>query len=88
MAEKVIMPKLGLTMKEGMITEWLKEEGDIVKAGDVLYEMTTDKLTNEVEAKSDGVLRKILVQADETVPCLATVAVIGTADEDISELLA
>lgn len=87
MAEKVIMPKLGLTMKEHTITEWLKAEGDIIKAGDVLFEMTTDKLTNEVEAKSDGLLRKILVQEEETVPCLATVAVIGTADEDISALL-
>lgn len=88
MAEKVIMPKLGLTMTEGTITEWMKEEGDTVKAGDVLFEMSTDKLTNEIEAKVDGVLLKILVQEEETAPCLATVAVIGDADEDITELLA
>lgn len=88
MAEKVIMPKLGLTMTEGTITEWMKKEGDTVKAGDVLFEMSTDKLTNEIEAKAGGVLLKILVQEEETAPCLATVAVIGDADEDITELLA
>jgi len=86
MAEFVLMPKMGLTMTEGLLTNWRKQEGDTVNKGDVLFDVETDKLTNEVEAKSSGVLRKILV-SEETVKILVPVAVIGTADEDISELL-
>lgn len=86
MAEFVLMPKMGLTMTEGLLTNWRKQEGDTVNKGDILFDVETDKLTNEYEAKSSGVLRKILVN-EETVKILVPVAVIGTADEDISELL-
>lgn len=86
MAEFVLMPKMGLTMTEGLLTNWRKQEGDTVNKGDVLFDVETDKLTNEFEAKSSGVLRKILVN-EETVKILVPVAIIGTADEDISELL-
>ena len=86
MAEFVLMPKMGLTMTEGLLTNWRKQEGDTVNKGDVLFDVETDKLTNEVEAKSSGVLRKILV-SEETVKILVPVAIIGTSDEDISELL-
>ena len=50
MAIEVLMPKLGLTMTEGTIEEWMKQEGDQVKKGDVLFSVATDKLVNEVEA--------------------------------------
>jgi pyruvate dehydrogenase E2 component (dihydrolipoamide acetyltransferase) len=86
MAEFVLMPKMGLTMTEGFLTNWRKLEGDTVDKGDVLFDVETDKLTNEFEAKSSGVLRKILVN-EETVKILVPVAIIGTADEDISEML-
>ena len=50
MAFEVKMPQLGLTMEEGTVTKWVKQEGDTVKAGDVILEITTDKLTSEVES--------------------------------------
>lgn len=86
MAEFVVMPKMGLTMTEGTLTNWRKKEGDTINKGDVLFDVETDKLTNEVEARTSGVLRKILV-AEETVAILVPVAIIGTSDEDISDLL-
>lgn len=87
MAKKLVMPKLGLTMKEGKIIQWYKAEGDSVSPGETLYRIETDKLTNDVEATDSGILRKILVGENQKAPCLATVAVIGDADEDISHLL-
>ncbi|MDF2675961.1 MAG: 2-oxo acid dehydrogenase subunit [Bacillota bacterium] len=86
MAKYIVMPKLGLTMAEGVISNWRKQEGDTIKSGDVLFDVETDKLNNEVEATIDGVLRKILA-SDGTVPVLAPVAIVGETDEDISELL-
>ena len=51
MATEIKMPQLGLTMEEGTVERWLKAEGDPVKAGEPLLEITTDKLTNEVAAE-------------------------------------
>jgi pyruvate dehydrogenase E2 component (dihydrolipoamide acetyltransferase) len=82
-----VMPKLGLTMKEGTIEAWHKKEGEEVKKGEVIFDVTTDKLTNEIEAKESGVLRKILVHEGETVECRVPVAIIAGKDEDISALL-
>ncbi|WP_446896980.1 2-oxo acid dehydrogenase subunit E2 [Clostridium sp. LBM24168] len=82
-----VMPKLGLTMTEGEIETWHKKEGQEVKKGEILFDVTTDKLTNEVEAKGSGVLRKILVGEGETAKCLVPVAVIAGQGEDISQLL-
>ncbi|HBD63028.1 MAG TPA: PdhC [Clostridiales bacterium] len=86
MAEFIVMPKMGLTMTEGIISNWRKKEGDSLKKGDIIFDVETDKLTNEFDAKKDGILRKILVD-NGTVPVLAPVAIIGEGDEDISELL-
>ncbi|MEG0378974.1 MAG: biotin/lipoyl-containing protein, partial [Eubacterium sp.] len=79
MAKKVIMPKLGLTMTEGVIHSWFVDEGEEVAKGDVIFEVGTEKLTNEIEAKLDGVVLKILVPEGETVPCQTVVAIIGEA---------
>ena len=87
MAEYVVMPKLGMTMMAGTITEWLKKEGDPVKSGDPLFNLESDKLSNTCEAMTDGILRKILVPEGREVPILENVAIIGMADEDISALL-
>jgi len=87
MAKIVVMPKLGLTMKEGTVARWYKQEGDDVSEKEVLFEVETDKLTNEVEAPESGVLRKILVPEGETVECLKALAIIASKDEDISALL-
>jgi pyruvate dehydrogenase E2 component (dihydrolipoamide acetyltransferase) len=85
MATEVILPKLGQTMEEGIIVEWLKQEGDPVQRGEVLFTLESDKATLEVESPGKGFLRKILVPAGEAVPVLAVVGLITrTADEDIS----
>jgi pyruvate dehydrogenase E2 component (dihydrolipoamide acetyltransferase) len=65
MATNILMPALSPTMTEGTLAKWLKKEGDIIKAGDVIAEIETDKATMEVEAVDEGVLGKILV-ADGT----------------------
>jgi pyruvate dehydrogenase E2 component (dihydrolipoamide acetyltransferase) len=85
MATEVILPKLGQTMEEGTIIEWLKQEGDPVQRGEVLFTLESDKATLEVESPGKGFLRKILVPAGEAVPVLAVVGLITRqVDEDIS----
>ena len=74
-------------MKEGTIGKWFKNEGDQIKEGEVLLEVTTDKLTNEIEATCSGVLRKIIIPAGNATGCLMPIAIIGDADEDISGLV-
>lgn len=83
----VKMPKMGATMKEGKLEKWLIKEGDEVEEEDALFEVSTDKITNEIESEVSGVLRKILVQEGETVPCQTPLAIIADADEDISNAL-
>ena len=88
MAKVVVMPKLGLTMTEGTVSQWLKKVGDEVKEGEPFFEVETDKLTNTIEASASGVVRHFFVEAGTTVPVLAKVAIIAAADEDISALIA
>lgn len=85
MATAVLMPKLGLTMTEGTIDGWSVKEGEPVKKGDLLYTVSTDKLTNEIEAEEDGVLLKILCPEGETAACKSVVAYIGQPGEKIPE---
>jgi pyruvate dehydrogenase E2 component (dihydrolipoamide acetyltransferase) len=87
MATQVVMPKLSPTMEEGQLTRWLKKEGDKVAMGEPLAEIDTDKATMEMQALSNGVLRKILINEGESAPLGQPIAIIGEADEDISELL-
>jgi len=82
----IVMPKLGLTMTEGLIVEWKKKEGEEVKKGDVLFVLETEKVTYEVEAPEDGILGKIMVQAQETVPVGAIVAYLLKPGEDAASL--
>ncbi|MDM9558454.1 dihydrolipoamide acetyltransferase family protein [Bordetella petrii] len=70
----LLMPKLGLTMTEGMLVEWCVAAGVPVKAGDPLFVVETDKVANEIPAHADGTLAEVLVQAGETVPVGAVVA--------------
>ena len=84
MATKVVLAKLSPTMEEGLIVKWNRNEGDTIKVGDVLAEVETDKANMEMESLAAGVLRKIFVPAGQKAPVAATIAVIGTKDEDIS----
>src|SRR5436853_6200412 len=88
MATQVVMPKLSPTMEEGQLARWLKKEGDEVSMGEPLAEIDTDKATMEMQALSNGVLRKILIQEGESAPLGQPIAIIGEPDEDISTLLA
>ena len=87
MAEKVVMPKLGASMEEGTIDNWLVEVGDKVEAGDPIVEIQTDKITIEVEAEVDGVLLKKLYDVGDTVPVLEVIAYIGEEGEAIDHLV-
>lgn len=87
MAFEVKMPQLGLTMEEGTVSKWIKREGDNVKPGDVLAEITTDKLTNEVISETEGVILKIAAQEGDDVPVKGTLAWIGHPGEEIPGVL-
>ena len=82
MAEQVILPRLGQGMESGTIVRWLVSEGDKVEKGQPLYELDTDKVTQEVEADAGGVLLKIVVQEGE-VPVGTAVGYVGEAGEDV-----
>ena len=62
MAVEVILPKWGLTMEEGTLTEWLVKEGQDVKEGEALADVETDKVTNQLESPVSGVVTKLLVE--------------------------
>ena len=88
MATKVIMPKQGLQMTEGTITQWLVPEGGKCVEGEPLFEMETDKLTITMDSPATGTLLKIVHGADETVEITKLIGVIGEPGEDISAILA
>ena len=83
MATQVIMPQMGFDMKEGTIVRWIKKEGELVRKGEPLAEIETDKAVVEVESYATGVLRKIAVSEGVTVPVGQVIGIIGTADEPL-----
>lgn len=68
MATEILLPKLGFSMSEGELTEWLVEDGGKVTEGEPLFSVESEKSTNEVEAPASGVL-KILKQTGEIYEC-------------------
>src|SRR2546423_6632052 len=82
MATEIKLPRLGQGMESGTIVKWLKSEGDKVEKGEPLYELDTDKVTQEVEADASGVLLKIAV-AEGEVEVGKTIAVIGEQGEQV-----
>jgi pyruvate dehydrogenase E2 component (dihydrolipoamide acetyltransferase) len=84
MATEVKLPRLGQGMEAGTIVRWLKSEGDTVEKGEPLYELDTDKVTQEVEAEAGGVLLKIAIPEGE-VEVGKTIAVIGEAGEEVTQ---
>lgn len=81
------MEALSPTMEEGKVVSWTKKEGEAVTAGDVLAEVETDKAIMELQARGDGVLRKVLAPEGSTIAVGKLVAVIAGPDEDIAEVL-
>lgn len=86
-ATVVTMPKMSDTMEEGVISNWLKKEGDKVESGDILAEVETDKATMELEAYEDGILLHVAVEAGGSVPVDGVIAVIGEKGSDWKKLL-
>jgi pyruvate dehydrogenase E2 component (dihydrolipoamide acetyltransferase) len=82
-AVDISLPRLGQGMESGTIVRWLKQEGDQVEKGEPLYELDTEKVTQEVEADASGVLLKILAGEGEEIEVGKRIAVIGEADEDV-----
>ncbi len=78
MATEVILPKWGLTMEEGTLVSWLKKEGDQVAEGEVIAEIETEKITNELESPAGGVISKLLVEEDtEEIPVGTVLCIIN-----------
>ncbi len=87
MAELVKMPTLGFDMEEGTMGVWLKEVGDAVAIGDVLAEIESDKVTQELQARSEGVLLARFTEEGDIIPVGADLGVIGAEGEDFSDLM-
>jgi dihydrolipoamide dehydrogenase/pyruvate dehydrogenase complex dihydrolipoamide acetyltransferase long form len=83
---EIVMPKLGLTMAEGLIVEWKKAEGDPVSKGEILFVLETEKVTYDVESPEDGILGRILVHEEDTVPVGTVVALLLRSEESVSDL--
>src|SRR5208282_3899287 len=82
----ITMPKWGLTMTEGTVVGWLKQQGQRFAAGEVLLEIETPKITNVVEASSGGTLQRIVAQAGTTLPIGALLAVVAPDEVPEAEI--
>ena len=88
MPVEVVMPKFGLTMQEGIIRQWFKEEGEPITEGEPLFEVETEKVLTEVPAPATGQVAKRLFPPESTVACAEVVAVIAVAGEDPAAIAA
>jgi len=86
MATPVYLKKMTWTMEEGLISKWLKREGDKISEGEGLCEVETEKTTDEIQAPASGTLLKVLHKEGTAVPVNALIAVIGSPGEDISSI--
>jgi pyruvate/2-oxoglutarate dehydrogenase complex dihydrolipoamide acyltransferase (E2) component len=83
MAVEIVMPQAGQDLDFGTVKQWLKREGDEVKRGEPIVQVETEKISLDIEAPSDGVLRRILVGDGEEAAILSVIGVIAGADEPI-----
>ena len=83
MAVVIRMPKMSDTMLEGVIANWLKKEGDVIKSGDIIAEVETDKATMELENYEDGTLLYIGIQAGQAVPVDCIIAIVELQEKII-----
>ncbi|MCX6064311.1 MAG: dihydrolipoamide acetyltransferase family protein [Chloroflexi bacterium] len=83
MASEIVMPRMGLTMDSGIVVNWLKQEGQAVKAGEPLFEIETDKTTVEVESLESGLLGKIIANPGDELPVGAVVGYLTQEGETL-----
>ena len=86
MISHVLMPKLGLVMKKGRIIKWYKQTGDPVQEGEPLFQISTEKVTIDVEAKASGYLRMIYAGPGAVVPVSGIVGLMGDKDEPLPDI--
>jgi pyruvate dehydrogenase E2 component (dihydrolipoyllysine-residue acetyltransferase) len=86
MSTDVILPKWGLTMEDGMVAAWHVGEGDTVVEGDLLAEVETEKVENELLAPCAGIVARILVAEDETVDVGTVLAIIATDEAEVDRI--
>ncbi|MCY4664638.1 MAG: DUF2118 domain-containing protein [Acidimicrobiaceae bacterium] len=86
MATNVILPKWGLTMEDGTVVAWYVDEGEHVVEGEVIAEVETEKVENELEAPCAGVVARILVDEDETVDVGTVLAVIADNEAEAAAI--
>ena len=87
MAEIIIMPKLGFDMDKGQLVKWHKAPGDTISAGEIFFEINTDKTTMPVESPLDGTVLKILLEEGEYAAVFTPIAVVGKPGEDADAAL-
>ena len=88
MAVEVVMPKFGLTMVEGTIQKWFKNEGEAINKGEALFEVETEKVLYEVESAVAGTVAKLLYPLEAVVAVGLPIAVIAEAGEDVAAVAA
>ena len=86
MSTDVILPKWGLTMEDGTVVAWYVDEGDHVVEGEMIAEVETEKVENELEAPCAGVVARILVEEDETVDVGTVLAVIADDEAEATAI--
>ena len=82
----ITMPKWGLSMKEGSILKWIKSNGEDISKGDMILEIETEKVVNEMESPEDGKIIKICANEGDTVPVGSIIAVCGKQDVSNEEV--
>ncbi len=86
MSTNVILPKWGLTMEDGTVVAWHVNEGDTVVQGELIAEVETEKVENEIEAPCAGVVARIFVEEDDTVDVGTVLAVIAVDAAEASQI--
>ena len=85
MATEVVMPKLGMAMKEGVVSAWHKHTGDSIKKGEVIASINSEKIEMDLEAPNDGELLKIAVEENQEVPPGTVICFIGKHNEQVQD---
>ena len=83
MAKEILLPQWGMEMQDGIVVEWLKQEGDPVQEGEPLVAIETEKIQTELESIASGILAHILVPEGSTVPIRTVLAIVADPGEEV-----